>query len=313
MDDARAKALSAGANMSTGGVNFNYVDTAKLDRMGINRYDTKKPKGNNFIRIVAPDTSGPFAREIHQHTQIGASKATYLCLDKMYGEVCPICEHIQELRRQNVNSDAVKELLSGRRFLLFVVDTTSPDTEDEGPKWFDCPITIYKEVCVHSEDRRTGAKIDPTDPEDGRDVEFVRKDGKRTDYVGFKLTKTEPIPKSWYEDLPSFDEILLKPNPAEMEVAVKGVKSTAFSEKESTASSEKESSGDSRRSGRSRERISEEVKPGTEVKEEATKESSRESRRESRREPETNDQDTEQATAVQGKIAEIQNRRRARE
>jgi len=279
MDEARAKALNDGANMSTGGVNFNYVDVSKLERAGIDRYDTKKPKGNNFIRIVAPSKTGAFGREIWKHGNVGANNATFLCLDKMYGEKCPICEHIQKLKRANADSDVVKELYPGRRFLLFVVDTTSKDTEDEGPKWFDCPITIYREVCGLSQDRRTGEKIDPTDPEDGRDIEFVRNDGKRTSYGGFKLVKTDPIPKSWYEDLPTFDDILLKPTSDEMEEAVSGTRS---------ASKETDPKGDDRRDTEgSRDRST---------------------RDESRERPD----DSEQAASVRGKIDEIRNRRRSR-
>jgi len=226
MDESRAQAIDDGANVSTGSINFNYVDTNKLERMGIGRYSTKKPKGENFIRIVAPSKKGAFAREIWKHDHVGADDAVFLCLEKMFGEPCPVCKHIQELKKSNINGDTIKELTPNRRFLLFVVDTTSSDTEAEGPKWFDCPPTIYKEVCTRSKDRRTGEKIDPSDPEDGRDIEFVRQDGKTTRYVGVELKPAPPVPKSWYEDLPPFDEILLRPDPKEVEEAISGTKSS---------------------------------------------------------------------------------------
>ena len=63
MDNSRAKALEDGANITTGGVNFNYVDTAKLERSGIGYFVTgKKPGGNNFMRIVASSRTAPFSR-----------------------------------------------------------------------------------------------------------------------------------------------------------------------------------------------------------------------------------------------------------
>lgn len=311
ISEERAKQLEDGANMSMGGTTFDYVDTTKLERMGIKKYSTKKPKGNNFMRIVAPNTKEPFAKKICQHTKIGSNNATYLCLEEMYGEPCRICDHIAELRRQNVRNDVIKELEANRRFLLFVVDTADKESEEEGTQWFDCPPSIYKNVCLLCKDRRTGEKIDPTDPVDGRDIEFIREDGKITKYTGFVLVKTKPIPESWYKDLPSFDEILLKPNPDEMAIAVSGVK---------TASTE--DGGDSRR-GSGRRETTREV--------ESTKETTRESRRdtsergsrgesrrstserESRREPIENEEDSEQAKAIKGKIADIQNRRNARE
>jgi len=308
MDEARQKAISDGANMRTGGINFNYVDTTKLERLGIKKYSTKKPKGNNFIRIVAPSTSGPFAKEIHQHTQIGSNNATYLCLNEMFGEPCPICDHIQDLRRQNESNDVIKELQASKRFLLFVVDVTSRESEEEGTQWFDCPPSIYKQVCLLSHDRRTGEKIDPTDPVDGRDIEFIREDGKITKYTGFVLVKTDAIPESWYDDLPSFDEILLKPDSDEMLTAVSGVKkNTADSEekigRESVRESRREPDRESRREpdGESRR------------ERESVRESRREDSSESRRESAEDEQDSEQAAAIKNKINDIQNRRRSRE
>jgi len=307
MDDARRKQLDAGANMKTGGVNFDYVDTAKLERLGITKYNTKKPKGNNFIRIIAPDTVGAFAKEIHQHTQIGSSKATYLCLKEMWGEECPICNHQGELRRQNVSGDAIKELNASKRFLLYVVDTTDENSEDEGTHWFDCPVSIYKAICTLSQDRRTGEKIDPTDPVDGRDIEFVRKDGKRTEYTGFVLTKTPPIPKSWYSDLPAFEEILLKPDPEEMTIAVSGIKS------ESAASnSDAKSEAKPATSRRSRREPAETTQESAKTTQEPVEEPAQESRRE-RSEAKEEAADSEQAAAIKEKIASVQNRRRARE
>lgn len=271
MNADREKALEAGATMKTGGVNFQYVDTAKLERLGIGSYSTKKPKGENYIRIVAPSTKGTFALEIFKHSEIGSSKATYLCLQKMFGKSCPICEYQQELKKQGAPLVEIKALDTTHRFLLFVVDTTSRETEEEGPKWFDCPITIYKEVCVRSENRRTGQRIDPTDPENGRDVEFVRVDGKRTTYTGINLVEAKPIPKSWYEDLPSFEEIILMPDPDEMRAAVTSTQSSPSAEDDSRGRSRDESEttetrGESRRSDRGEPRDDSEAKDSVKSK-----------------------------------------------
>jgi len=310
MDEARMKALNAGANMSTGGSNFDFVDTSKLERLGITKYNTKKPKGNNFIRIVAPSTTGPFAMEIHIHTQIGSGKSTFLCMKEMFNMDCPICNHAQELRRQNISSDVINDLKTSRRFLLYVVDTTDVASEDEGTHWFDCPPSIYKAVCTLSQDRRTGEKVDPTDPVDGRDIEFTRKDGKRTEYVGFVLTKTEPIPKSWYEDLPPFEDILLKPDPDEMALAVSGVKATPTTS---------ESAGKSSTEGSRSRRESREPEKET-AQEPLEKETTRASRRERVSASDTQFEstkevveDSEQAAVIKAKIADVQSRRRRTE
>lgn len=300
MDDSRAQSLEAGATMKTGGVNFNYVDTAKLERLGIGLFVTgKKPGGNNFMRIVAPSKKGAFALEIWKHSNIGANNVTFLCLVKMFGKPCPVCEYAKQLKAEGADPKIIKELDLDHRFLLFVVDTASRETEEEGPKWFDCPISIYKEICVLSKDRRSGEQLDPADPEDGRDIEFIRVDGKRTTYTGFKLVKMDaPIPKSWYEDLPSLDEVLLIPDPDEMRIAVTGKKPSPPTE---------DSRGKSR--GETRETRSESRSGRGEAG--GTIGESRGARGESRRRSSV---DSDNAQSVKDKLAEIEeDKRKAKE
>ena len=293
MDESRAKALESGATMKTGGSTFNYVDLAVLERLGIGFYGTKKPNGNNFMRIVAANRTTPIVREVWKHSSIGKGKDTFLCLDKMFGKACPICDYAQKLRDEKADIKIIKELDVVHRFLLFVVDTTDRETEKEGPKWFDCPPSVWKEICLQSKDRRTGEQIDPADPEDGRDIEFVRTDGKRTSYGGFKLVKVaDSIPKSWYEDLPALDDVLLIPDPEKMQTAVSGVQATPVEDKprEDRARGE-----DSRRESR---------------RSEATNSDSRD-RGEARRG--SQEQDTDQAKSVKEKLAELRESRKTEE
>lgn len=256
MDDARSKAMEAGANMKTGGSNFNYVDTTILERLGIGFYGTKKKDGNNFIRIVAQSIKAPIAREIWKHSNIGQGKDTFLCLSQMFEKPCPICDYAADLKKAGESAEVIKELGVDHRFLLFVVDTTSRDTEQEGAKWFDCPVSVWKEICLSSQDRRSGERFDPADPIEGRDIEFIRTDGKRTSYGGFKLVKTdEEIPKSWYEDLPLLEDVLLMSDPEEMLSAVSGMKSPSKESREPAGGrveEKREESRESRGRGESR-------------------------------------------------------------
>jgi hypothetical protein len=251
MNEERSKALESGATMKTGGSNFNYVDTALLERKGLGPYKTKTKDGNNYMRIVAQNTKAPIVREIWMHSNVGQGRNTYLCLKKMFDLPCPICSYAVDLKAAGETAAVVKELDTSHRFLMFVVDTTSRETELEGAKWFDCPVSIWKEICLHSQVKRTGEWIDPSDPVDGRDIEFVRTDGKRVSYGGFNLVKTdEAIPKSWYEDLPSLEEVLLVPDPEEMLVAVTGIKPKSSATEE--GGSRRESRGEPNVRGESR-------------------------------------------------------------
>ena len=287
MDESRENMYKTGAEMKTGGSNFNYVDTSILERLGIGFYKTKTKDGNNFIRIVAQSRKVPAAREIWMHSNIGQGKNTFLCLDRMFGKSCPICEHARQLKLAGESAEVLKELDVGHRFLLFVVDTTSRETEMAGPKWFDCPVTVWKEICLHSQDRRSGERFDPADPVDGMDIEFVRTDGKRTSYAGFKLVKTkDEIPKSWYQDLPLLDDVLLMSDSEEMRMAVTGMKSSSSNKK------------DSREESSSREERSREEAPRGESRR-------AESRPDSMRSPE----DDDRAQSVKDKVDQLRRER----
>ena len=308
IDPSREEAISAGAKATGRRVNFNYVDTAKLERLGIDRYDTKKPKGNNFIRVITPSKVGPFAKEIRKHSNVGADGNTFLCLQAMFGKKCPVCDYIKKLKSENADPDVIGELAAAKRYLLFVIDTTSSQTEEEGPKWFDCPPTIYQQICSLSVDKRTGKKIDPTDPKEGRDIEFTRVDAKRTSYGNFVLKEAGEVPESWYKDLPSLDDILLVPSEEEMVQAVSGMTpSEENKEKETGSAARKERTRDESVKEPEVEKVSEEA--AKEVVEETGAEN-RKSRVRSRGGAPEN---SAQASSVQQKLAEIEARRRTKE
>jgi len=207
-----------------GGPRFFYVNVAKLERLGISQY--KSQAGDNFIRIIPPEDPEQFyGKEIFVHYNVGADGLVFLCLRKMYGEPCPVCEYREELKQKNPEDEMVSELAPSRRYLFFVFNVASEDTEEEGLHWFDAPVIVKDNIVSLSKDKRTGEVIDVSDPVDGRDVEFVRVGtNRRTRYEGFKLVKNEPIPESWYKNVPDFDEVLLKPDYDQVKSEVRGTK-----------------------------------------------------------------------------------------
>jgi len=223
MEASRKSAIQSEINKgeSSGGDRYNYVDVTKLARLGISSYATKK--GSNFLRIVTPNPVGFFGLEIWRHQDIGVNGRTFLCLEKMFGQVCPVCELVRELKTKNPNDPKVGELYAGRRYLFYVVDTKNEETQKEGIKWFDCALTIKQNICALSKDKRTGEVLDVSDPVDGRDIEFIRVDGKRTTYEGFNLVVTQPIPEGWYKGLPDYKDVLLVPNYAEVQHELLGM------------------------------------------------------------------------------------------
>jgi len=192
-----------------GSSKYSYVNQTKLERMGITQW--KPSAGDNFIRIIPPkDPLKFYGREVFIHTNIGADGATFVCPLKMNNEPCPICEYRQKIRSKDPDSELVVELTPRSRYLFFIYDVKSEKAIEEGLRWFDSPIIIKDNIVSLSKDRRTGEIVDVSDLEDGRDVEFVKVgNGLKTRYEGFKLVKADPVPESWVENVPDFDDVVI--------------------------------------------------------------------------------------------------------
>jgi len=213
---------------SSGGNYFNYVDTAKLERLGITQY--KPSLGENAIRIVfPPDRPGVYGLEIFKHSNVGVNRKTFLCKKRMFDERCPVCEYADTLRKDDPQDERAKALNPSRRYLFFVVDVMSDDSIDKGIRWFDCPVGVWNEIKSRSKARRrrganAGEKfkkiIDVSHPSEGRDIFFEQvKEKGNYSYEGVTLEETEPIPEDWYADLPEFNDILKNSTDEEMEEA----------------------------------------------------------------------------------------------
>jgi len=210
-----------------GGSKYFYVDTAKLDRLGISQYKTEN--GPNAIRIISPkfdtyDQLPYFGKKVYIHMKIGADESTFVCRRKMYGEPCPVCELYEQMKEKNPDDEALKDLAPRLRYLFLVVDIKSKDTEAKGLRWYDAPVVVNDNIAELSQDRRHGI-IDPSDPDNGRDIEFTRSGSNLgTKYKGFRFYENEPIPDEWLEDVPEdFEDILKKPSYEEVAQEVNGV------------------------------------------------------------------------------------------
>ena len=229
---------------------YDYVDVGMLERLGISAF--KVTDNDNFLRIISPLKAKFYGREIFIHSKIGADGVTILCLDKMYGEKCPVCEYRKQLQEEKASEAMLSVLAWRKRYLFFVIDVTNDSTMDKGLQWYDAPGVVKDNIVSLSKDRRSGEIIDVSDPDDGRDIEFVKTGVKlQTRYSAFKLVNTEPIPKSWFEDVPEFEEILAKPDYDKVKEMVSGTAT------EESADAKAEVDDTSRSRSRSRDRTPE--------------------------------------------------------
>ena len=227
----RTDAINDAYNQNQNGrTSFYYVLMSALERLGITQY--KSQVNDNFIRIMPPkDPKAFWAKEVYIHTNIGANRATFLCLNKMFNKPCPVCEYIEELKNNGADPETLKQLYATKRFLLFLIDVRDDSTIMKGLRWFDAPPKLVGEIISRSKDKRTQAVVDVCDPKEGRDIEFVRKgQGLKTDYMGIDLKVTAEVPSDWYENVPKFDEVISIPTYEQVKLQLTGVLSTASEE-----------------------------------------------------------------------------------
>lgn len=178
------------------------------DSLFLDGFAVFKPKeGENQIRIL------PFTWEdvdkwgtsweimIFTHNNIGPDKGSFLCLNHMKDESCPICE----ARRVAVDDEERSALRPGERALVWLIDRND---EKAGPMLWSMPIkTVFKVINARSTNKKTGALLLIDDPEEGYDLFFTREGtGIKTDYVGVELDRDptplhdkEPIQNKWLD------------------------------------------------------------------------------------------------------------------
>ena len=153
----------------------------------------KSKEGESCIRILPPtweDTEkwgDGWEIGIYLHYSVGPDNGAYLCLDKMKGETCPVCE----ARRDAADEEESDALKPSYRSLCWVIDR---DNEKAGPQVWSMPITLFRDINARSVDKKTNTPILIDDPEEGYDLVFNRAGtDKRTKYTGVEIMR-EPTP-----------------------------------------------------------------------------------------------------------------------
>ena len=164
----------------------------------------KVKEGTNIIRILPPPTRDydHFAIDVFTHFGIGVGKNTYLCLNKMRDEPCPVCEEHARLlasfggrQLSDADKDELRPYNPGKRSMMYVIDRKD---EDKGPQVWPAPWTLDRDIGHHMQDRTTGEILWIDDPETGYDVDFSREGtGLKTKYVGLAIARrSSPLHRS---------------------------------------------------------------------------------------------------------------------
>lgn len=145
--------------------------------------------GDNNVRMLPPTWDGArhYGHDLFLHYSIGPDKNAYLCLDKMKGEPCPICE--ERTRAAGAEeAELAKMLRPKQRVLTWIIDRKQ---EGKGPLVWSMPAGLDKDIVNCSIDKGTGEVLSLDDPsEKGFDVYFKRVGlDEKTEYTGVQVAR----------------------------------------------------------------------------------------------------------------------------
>ena len=213
--DERRKAVAKGfADRDKRSGNWYLVDESEFKKLGIKKYEAKS--GSTSYITILPRTDAPeFFMEIYVHYSMGPNNDAFLCVNRMYGDKCPVCDFGRKLHDEGEDKEVTKDYFPAKRYLLWVVDSKDVGSIAEGIQLYEAPKTVFDGIAELSTDDRTGEITDVSDPEEKVTFVFKRMGKGRTgtSYIGFKLEEwQDDVPEKYYENLPNMEELLVKPD-----------------------------------------------------------------------------------------------------
>jgi hypothetical protein len=162
----------------------------KFDSIYKGGYDTWKPRqGDNLIRFLPPtwDNADHYGYTIWTHGFVGPEQGSYLCLYKMQGKPCPICE-ASNAARQAGDEEEQKHLTATERILTWVLNRDGEDPAK--PLLFQMSRTQDRDILALCHNRRTRAVLWIDNPDVGYDVTFQRTGtALNTRYFGYQIAR----------------------------------------------------------------------------------------------------------------------------
>lgn len=223
-------------NRGGGGSVFNFRESGE----DVKFYDTKK-YGKHILTILPYVISSKNHPLVHQkvdgfkigdedymfeyyvHRSIGPAKKSVVCLNKMYGKDCPVCN----LRNKYYSEGKDKEagMLRPQRKVLFNV--VNPNDLDSGVQLLD---VSYREFYEPFFRESTDTEYDEFSPGDLSDLKDVKFKSFKADYGGNKYAKydsfsfvdSETAFEDFLDKVFQFDKLLIVPTRDEVEKMLGG-------------------------------------------------------------------------------------------
>lgn len=176
-----------------------------------------------------PAGSAAYKLDIWTHYGVGVNNDSYICLNKMFKEYCPICNHRAELQKSgDADEEQIKSLKPKHNTLYNIICYDSPEEEKKGVQvWMVSNWFMESKLMTIAEDDDTGEPILFPDPDEGRRISFSRTGtGKdNTNYTGHKLVERNyKISDKLLNATFSLDELVIIPEEDVVEQAFFGAK-----------------------------------------------------------------------------------------
>lgn len=179
-------------------------------------------EGDNCIRIVPPLADDNMA------TLFGLDIWAYYVGGKAFldprtfdpSATNPAFEEYKKLKL--TDPEEAKKLSGTKRTLMFILDLNNGDDKAELKLWL-APPSLIDDIIRVAKNKRTGELIALEDPDDGRPVFFERTGtGRNTEYKGVAIDQEKlPLDDSLLDKMPYFEDILVKPDITDMEIAIR--------------------------------------------------------------------------------------------
>lgn len=119
------------------------------------------------------------------HYKVGPNENSVVCPASNYGLACPICEHVNDLRRaEDPDDDLIMEHKSKRRSIYNIVCMDSDAEEDKGIQIWDVSHRyMEKHIAKRAKKPREGGFVAFAHPDEGKQVFFER--------TGMGMTSTD--------------------------------------------------------------------------------------------------------------------------
>lgn len=146
---------------------------------------------------------------VHVHTNVGVNGDQYLCLKRMKGISCPICEHQASL--WDTEPEMAKDLYPQQRYLIWMIDLSLPKDKQAAQIW-SCPRTAMDDVLGVSYKKATDEILNLANIDEGIAIYFDREKTQGTTFSKYKNFQLDDSPTSvkdeWLDGIVSFSEIL---------------------------------------------------------------------------------------------------------